>query len=193
MALDADSDSPDDALLARFGEGDEAAARTLALRHAPRVLALARRMLGDPSEAEDVAQEAMLRLWRAAPRWRPGEARLATWLYRVGSNLCLDRLRRRRQTGDEPPEIADDRPSALAGMATADRAAALREALARLPERQRLAVVLRHFEERSNPEIAAILEVSVEAVESLLSRGRRALAAELPPRRAELELDDGET
>ena len=149
-------------------------------------------MLADPTEAEDVAQETMLRLWRMAPDWRPGEAALATWLYRVASNLCLDRLRRRRETGGEAPETADEAPSALETLARADRAAALRAALDGLPDRQRLAIVLRHLEERSNPEIAAILGVSVEAVESLLARGRRELAARLVPRRAELELDDGE-
>lgn len=192
MALDVDSAGSDDDLIRLYAAGDAVAARALTLRHAPRVLAVARRMLADPAEAEDVAQETMLRLWRMAPDWRSGEAALATWLYRVASNLCLDRLRRRRETGDEAPETADEAPSALETLARADRAAALRAALDGLPERQRLAIVLRHLEERSNPEIAAILGVSVEAVESLLARGRRELAARLVPRRAELELDDGE-
>jgi len=193
MALDLDGAGGDDDLIRRYAGGDAVAARALTLRHLPRILALARRMLGDPAEAEDVAQETMLRLWRTAPDWRPGGAAVSTWLYRVASNLCLDRLRRRRASGDAAPETADDAPSAFATLARADRAAALRAALDRLPERQRLAILLRHFEERGNPEIAAILGVSVEAVESLLARGRRELAARLVPRRAELELDDGET
>lgn len=182
----------DDALMGRIARGDTAAAGALVARHAPRVLALAQRMLGEATEAEDVAQEALLRLWRVAPDWRAGEAGVAAWLRRVASNLCLDRLRRRRERPAEAaPETPDDRPAVLDALTAADRAAALRGALVALPERQRLAIVLRHFEERPNPEIAAILGTSVEAVESLLARGRRDLAARLIPRRAELELSDG--
>lgn len=191
MALDAEGEASDADLLARYAAGDQAAARVLALRHAPRLLALAGRMLGDASEAEDVAQEAMLRLWRIAPDWRAGEAQVATWLYRVASNLCIDRLRRRRErTAEALPETADPAPSALDRLVSKDRAEALQTALAALPERQRLAIVLRHLEARPNPEIAAILDTSVEAVESLLARGRRDLAARLQPQRANLEFDN---
>jgi len=191
MPLDADARHRDDALLAQFASGDGAAARKLAERHAPRVLALARRMLRDNAEAEDVTQETMLRMWRMARDWRTGEAALGTWLHRVASNLCIDRLRKRRETsgGGEAPDTADASPGALEGLATRDRAAALDAALAELPDRQRLAVVLRHIEERSNPEVAEIMGVSVEAVESLLGRGKRALAARLAPRREELGYD----
>ena len=191
MPLDADGRQTDDALLARFASGDGAAARELAERHAPRVLALARRMLRDNAEAEDVTQETMLRMWRIAPDWRSGEAALGTWLHRVASNLCVDRLRKRRETsgGGEAPETADASPGALEALAARDRAAALDAALAELPDRQRLAVVLRHIEERSNPETAEIMGVSVEAVESLLGRAKRALAARLAPRREELGFD----
>lgn len=193
MALDADSDAPDDELIRLYAAGDRAAASALTLRHAPRVLALARRMLSDPTEAEDVAQEAMLRLWRIAPDWRSGEAGIGTWLYRVASNLCLDRLRRRRPTGEPTTEIVDETPAVVENLTRAERTAALHKALDGLPERQRAAIVLRHLEERGNPEIAEMLSISVEAVESLLARGRRTLAARLAPRRSELELDDGET
>jgi len=191
MPLDADARHRDDALLAQFASGDGAAARKLAERHAPRVLALARRMLRDNAEAEDVTQETMLRMWRMARDWRTGEAALGTWLHRVASNLCIDRLRKRRETsgGGEAPDTADASPGALEGLAARDRAAALDAALAELPDRQRLAVVLRHIEERSNPEVAEIMGVSVEAVESLLGRGKRALAARLAPRREELGYD----
>lgn len=179
-------------LLARFAAGDQAAARDLTRRLAPRIHALARRMLDDQTEAEDVTQEAMLRLWRIAPDWRDEGAAVGTWLYRVAGNLCIDRLRRRRERPvAEVPERADGAPAVQARLETAERAAALRAALSALPDRQRLALVLRHLEERPNPEIAAILQTSVEAVESLLARGRRSLAAELAPRRAELGLTDG--
>lgn len=189
MQTDAGTDAPDVELLARYAAGEQSAARILTLRHAPRILALARRMLADAAEAEDVTQEAMLRLWRIAPDWQD-RAALGTWLYRVASNLCIDRLRRRRPTA-EVPDLPDEAPGALGALEARDRAAALQAALARLPDRQRLAVVLRHFEDRPNPEIAAILEVSVEAVESLLARARRSLAADLAGRRAELGYTDG--
>lgn len=185
-------DADDATLLARYAAGDRAAARLLTARHAPRVFALARRMLREQAEAEDVTQEAMLRLWRIASDWQPGQAQLGTWLYRVASNLCIDRLRRRREiASDGMPEQADEAPGALAQIEADDRAVALRAALETLPDRQRLAVVLRHFEERSNPEIAEILDTSVEAVESLLGRARRELAARLAPRREELGFSDG--
>lgn len=178
-------------LLARFAAGEQAAARVLTARLVPRIHALARRMLDDPAEADDVTQEAMLRLWRIAPDWRDEGAAVGTWLYRVAGNLCIDRLRRRRERPvAEPPEQPDPSAGVVTRIQDADRAHALRAALARLPERQRLAVVLRHLEERPNPEIAAILETSVEAVESLLARARRNLAAELVPRRAELGLTE---
>ena len=184
------TDAPDEALLRLYANGDGGAARALTARHAPRVMSLAWRMLGDRTEAEDVTQEAMLRLWRVAGDWRSGEARLSTWLYRVAANLCTDRLRRRRGVPlDTVPDPADEAPGAVERLMAGDRAAALQAALDRLPERQRLAVVLRHIEGASNPEIAAALETSVEAVESLLARGRRALAAMLEGDRDKLGLD----
>ncbi|MDF0602889.1 RNA polymerase sigma factor [Psychromarinibacter sp. C21-152] len=193
MALDALSDVSDEALLVAYGNGDRAAARALTLRLTPRVLGYAARILGgDRAEAEDVAQEAMLRLWRQAPAWRQGEAKVTTWLYRVVTNLCTDRLRKRRgQDLDSIPEPEDDRPGAEAGLQETARARALDAALQTLPERQRQAVVLRHIEGFSNPEIAEVMDIGVEAVESLTARGKRALAAELAPRRAELGYEDG--
>ncbi|OUS07114.1 RNA polymerase subunit sigma [Rhodobacterales bacterium 52_120_T64] len=189
MAFDAMSDTSDEELLSLYANGDQAAARALMLRHAPRVLSLARRMLKDQAEAEDVTQEAMLRLWKIAPDWRTGEAKVSTWLYRVGSNLCTDRLRKKRGISlDEAPEMEDETLNVEDQLISADRARALRLAMNRLPERQKLALTLRHFEEQSNPEIASALETSVEAVESLLSRARRALAADLSSNRSTLGL-----
>ena len=187
MALDALSDVSDEALLVLYANGDPGAARALTLRLTPRVLGFAARMLSDRTEAEDVAQEAMLRLWRMAPDWQQGEARVATWLYRVASNLCLDRLRRSRPRGlDEVAEPEDATPGVVARLIEADRALALDEALAALPDRQRQAVVLRHMEGLTNPEIAAVMDIGVEAVESLVARGKKGLAALLSGRRAEL-------
>ena len=187
MALDALSDVSDEALLVLYANGDPGAARALTLRLTPRLLGFAARMLSDRTEAEDVTQEAMLRLWRMAPDWQQGEARVATWLYRVASNLCLDRLRRSRPRGlDEVAEPEDATPGVVARLIEADRALALDEALAALPDRQRQAVVLRHIEGLTNPEIAAVMDIGVEAVESLVARGKKGLAALLSGRRAEL-------
>ncbi len=179
----------DDALMARAAAGDGGASRLLVARHGPRAFALAVSMLSDRAEAEDVAQEAMLRLWRQAPHWRAGEAQVSTWLHRVVSNLAIDRLRRRRRwSAEDPPERPDPAPGAEARLAEADRRQALQAAISALPDRQRAALSLRHFAELSNPEIAERLEISVEAVESLLARARRTLAATLADRREALGL-----
>lgn len=192
MPFDSLSATDDETLLLLYAGGDGAAAAILLGRMAPRLLAFAARMLNDRVEAEDVVQEAMLRLWHVAAEWRTGEARVSTWLYRVAANLCTDRLRRRRGVAlDAVAEPEDGRPGVVAGMMEAERAAALDAALARLPERQRQAVVLRHLEGLANPEIAEILGVGVEAVESLTARGKRALAAMLAGRREELGYEHG--
>lgn len=175
----------DDALLVRFAEGDQSAARILAERHTGRVLAVATRMLNNPTDAEDVAQEALMRAWKHAADWRPGEAKFSTWLHKVAVNLCYDRLRKKRMKPlEDAPEPVDDRASALDGMETDDRLSVLKAAMMELPERQRAAIQLSHYEEKSNPETAEILGISVEAVESLLSRGRRALRTALADKRA---------
>lgn len=189
MALDAMNDVCDDALMVLYANGDQEAARALTFRHAPRVLALSRRLLRDMAEAEDVAQDAMLRLWKIAPEWRQGEAKVSTWLYRVASNLCIDRLRKKKGTHlDDIPEPADGKPSVEKRMQSNERALALQGALMQLPERQRLAVTLRHIEELANPEIAEIMQISVDAVESLTARGKRNLAGLLLGKKEELGL-----
>jgi RNA polymerase sigma-70 factor (ECF subfamily) len=181
------AEDPDFDLVIRAGRGDAAAAQALVARKLPRVLALARRMLGDAAEAEDVAQEAMLRVWRHAPGWRPGKARFDTWLHRVALNLCYDRLRRRReQPTAEPPEQTDPGFAPDRGLHAADVGRQVGRALQALPPRQREAVVLCHYQELGNIEAAEIMEVSVEALESLLSRGRRSLRAALSDLRSEL-------
>lgn len=192
MALDAAlTEAPEEALLRLYANGDALASRELARRFLPRILAYGRRMLGDAAEAEDVAQEAMVRLWKIAPDWRSGEAQVSTWLWRVVANLCTDRLRKRRGIGlDEAPEPEDGAPSVLQQMLAVNRAQALEQALAALPERQRQAVVLRHLEGLGNPEIAAIMQIGVEAVESLTARGKRALATCLAGQRESLGYDD---
>jgi RNA polymerase sigma-70 factor (ECF subfamily) len=171
---------PDEALLARVAEGEPAAVRALVARKLPRLLALAGRMLGEGAEAEDVAQETFLRAWKQAPTWKPGAARFDTWLHRVALNLCYDRLRRRRETTMEAlPERPDEGPAPDRGLQAADVGRRVAQAMQRLPDRQREAIVLCHYQELGNIEAAGLMGVSVEALESLLSRGRRALRAAL--------------
>jgi len=188
MAYDAETDTSDEVLLARYAKGDRSAALALTQRITPRVLGYATRLLaGDRAEAEDVAQETMLRLWRMAPEWQPGSAKVTTWAYRVATNLCIDRKRSGRRRGqvalDDAPDVADAGPAADEALQDHRRMQALQDALADLPDRQRQAVVLRHIEGLSNPEIAAVMAIGIEAVESLTGRGKRALAARLLDRR----------
>jgi len=176
---------PDEDLIRRVGRGEAAAVQALVARKLPRLLALSRRMLGDAAEAEDVAQEAFLRAWKQAPKWVPGAAKFDTWLHRVTLNLCYDRLRRNRETPmAEPPDRPDPGPAPDRGLEASELGSQVDRALQALPERQREAIVLCHYQELSNIEAAELMGISVEALESLLSRGRRALRtalAELAP------------
>ena len=175
-------EDPDGELVARIANGDRTAARALMARHLPKILNLGRRMLGDAAEAEDVAQDAFVRVWTHASRWRPGQAKFETWLHRVAINLCYDRLRRRPASAlDAAVEIVDSAPGPAARLFETQVARAVNEALQKLPERQREAVVLCHYQGLSNIEAADVMGISVEAMESLLSRGRRTLKKILEP------------
>lgn len=180
------------ALLKAYAAGDAAAAQALATRYTPLVYAHACRMLNDRAEAEDVTQDAMLRLWRHAPGWdADGGASVRTWLYRVTANLCIDRLRKTRPDGLTPEmDVADTTPGIETRMQDEARRLALEEALMQLPDRQRQAVVLRHIEGLGNTEIAQIMDIGPRAVESLTARGKRALTALLSGQRNDLGYTD---
>jgi RNA polymerase sigma-70 factor (ECF subfamily) len=165
----------DDELMRRIGAGDAGAARIVVSQHLPALVALARHMLKSDNEAEDIAQEAFVRLWKQAPQWQPGRALIRTWLRRVAGNLCIDRMRARRGV---PLDPGDDWPVAPRQQALAEERQLIERveaALARLPERQRLALTLSHYQGLSQIEAAEAMEISVEALESLLARARRAL------------------
>jgi RNA polymerase sigma-70 factor (ECF subfamily) len=165
----------DEALMARVSGGDEPAFRALARRHLPSIIGLARRMLGNSSDAEDVAQEAMLRVWINAPRWQP-LALFRTWLTRVVVNLCLDRKRRTPWVALEAAgEIIDPAPDPAAQREADDAERLVAAAIGELPVRQRAAIVLTYRQGLSNAETAEILDTSVSAVETLLARAKQSL------------------
>ncbi|MEE4187656.1 MAG: RNA polymerase sigma factor [Roseobacter sp.] len=194
MPFDPDTSPTDDQLLVHYAAGDPTAAAELTARFLPRVYGHARRMLGDSAEAEDVAQDAMLKLWQMAPTWRSGHAKVSTWLYRVTANLCTDRLRRRRGVPlDQVAEPEDEGQRAEGRLQEHARRDALQVALDSLPPRQRQAVLLRHLEGLGNPEIAQIMEITPRAVESLTARGKRALADALAIRKDALGYTDDTT
>lgn len=170
------TEDPDVDLLVLVGTGDERAFRTLVSRKLGRIHGLAQRLLGDPEEADDVSQEALLRVWRQAGRWLPGAARFDTWLHRVVLNLCIDRLRRRREVPmAEPPEQIDPALPVDRRMARDEMIGRVKAAIATLPSRQSEALMLHMYQELSNIETAAVMGISIDALESLLSRARRSL------------------
>jgi RNA polymerase sigma-70 factor, ECF subfamily len=170
-------DKEDDQLLIAAGRGDERAFNRLVAQHAPRVHAVARRYLGSDADAEDVAQEVFWRVWRSAGKWRPGEAAFPTFLFRVTVNLCIDKARRRRRNVqvDAADEIADTGVDAETGLADRQVLAAMREAIAALPERQRIAIILSVQQQLASREVAVAMKISEGAVEQLLVRARRSL------------------
>jgi RNA polymerase sigma-70 factor (ECF subfamily) len=170
----------DAALVVAAAQGDMAAFRALVDRHLSGVLAVARRMLRDDAEAEDVAQDALLRLWRSADGLKVGPQGMRPWLRRVVSNLCVDRMRSGRHLTvvEEVPERAEP-ATQLAQLEARDVGRRVDAALMELPDRQRMALTLFHYEGLSQIEVGRIMGISDEAVESLLARARRSLRAAL--------------
>jgi RNA polymerase sigma factor (sigma-70 family) len=167
------------ALLTSVAARDGVAFRVLVDRHAPQLHRIAWRITGDVHEAEDIAQEALLRMWDHAPRWRDGRTSLAAWLCRVVVNLSIDRHRRSRRIsgGDEVPDRADEAPLADAAIEADQQAARARALIAALPDSQRAAIVLTYYEDLSNADAALALDMKLKAFESLLFRARAALRA----------------
>jgi RNA polymerase sigma-70 factor, ECF subfamily len=161
-------------------QGDHAAFRVLLERHGRRMLLLARQMLGANAEAEDVVQEAFVRVWQHAAQFDARRSLFTTWMHRIVVNLCLDRARRPRHGGSDEFDAlaqsrADETPDALGQALARERSAAVHSALRTLPARQRAALVLFHFQAASTREGAAVMALSEKAFESLLTRARAAL------------------
>ena len=191
MPFDQFASLSDNALLVAYANGTQEAARVLTARLTAKVFAQAYHMLRNRADAEDVTQEAFVRLWRIAPDWKQDQAKVTTWLYRVVANLCTDRLRKLRTSPlDEAPEPEDPSPSAGRRLQDQTRVDALYRALDDLPDRQRQAVSMRHLDGLTNPEIASEMQLSVEAVESLISRGKQKLKALLQNRKTALGYQD---
>lgn len=175
----------DAALAVRLAARDPGALREAIALHAGALHRVAYRMTGDAHEAEDIVQEACLRLWDHAPSiaarhpvgsQAAGALRLGGWLQRVVTNLAIDRLRRtRRLSGGEVPESEDDAPLADAMIEADERDQSARVLIAALPERQRAAIVLTYYEELPNAAAAEALDMNIKAFESLLLRARTAL------------------
>ena len=192
MPIDPTTRMSDNALLAAFAKGHADAARLLTERLLPKAYAQAFFWLRNQADAEDIAQEAFIRLWGMAPNWAEDGTKVSTWLYKVVQNLCYDRLRRKPSTSlADIGEPEDSKPAAAEMLQDQTRANALYRALAELPDRQRDAVSMRHLDGMSNPEIAEIMELSVEAVESLISRGKRKLSDILKSHKSELGYANG--
>ncbi len=170
------TDESDAALMALSAAGDRSAFDRLACRHLGRTWRLALRLTGDPHEAEEIAQDAMLRAWRSADRYDPERGAFTTWLHRIVVNLAADR-RRAARPAKEPltDELADPAPSAAVSLEAMERRRHLAAGLAALPDRQLQAIALAYFEERGGTEAAASLGVSTRALEGLLRRARRFL------------------
>ena len=173
---------PDADLIPRLKAGDETALAMLMTRRLATIHGLAARMLGDGVMAEDVAQTVFLKTWTQAPNWEPGKAKLLTWMCRVATNQCLDILKRKGPIySDDVPDVEDARANAVDMMSAQDDAGQIKIAMATLPASQRAAISLCYFDELSQKEAATILNISVKAYESLLSRGRKNLRKHLSP------------
>lgn len=182
-ARETGAEGDDDALMTRIAGRDAVAFSRVVDTHAAMLHRVAYRMIGDAAEAEDIAQEALLRLWASAERWRPGQAGIAAWLTRVAVNQCLDRLRRRRfASHEEPPERADESPGAEAMVEEEQWRRAALAALGDISERHRAAIVLTYYEELPNSMAADALDMNLKAFESLLLRARGAMRAALAAR-----------
>ena len=174
------AENSDDGLLSQVAAGDRRAFAQLMDRHIDRAHALARRVLGNKSDAEDVVQDAFMKVWQKAGQWQPGRAQFSTWLYRVVVNRCLDLKRKPVNAAlDNVAEQSDDRPDAYEDIETRQRNAKIQAAVADLPERQRTAIALSYTAGMSNAQAAETMEISVKAFESLLVRAKRELRGRL--------------
>jgi RNA polymerase sigma-70 factor (ECF subfamily) len=186
-----DDTPPSEELMTRVAKGDEDAFETLVNRHQISILNFTCRFVGNRAQAKDLAQEVFLRVWQSAKSYEP-KAKFTTWIYRVTANLCLNELKSSRlrkwfsfHRSDEGNEksveetYSNGSPSAEDILLAKERSRQISAALKGLPENQRMALVLKRYDDLSYEEIARIMGCSVSAVESLLVRAKRTLQEKL--------------
>lgn len=173
----------DSQLMAAAARGDKDAFSGIVSRHLNAIIQFALRYVGRRADAEDVAQEAFIRIWKNAASWQPQGYSVRSWMYRITYNLCIDELRKRKATTsiDDEAALASDDPSDGPDrkLSQAQQQKAVSAALNQLPERQRTAISLCVYHSMSNRDAASVMDISVEALESLLSRGRRTLKKDM--------------
>ena len=166
----------DSDLMGRMALNDQGAFNALVVRHFQRTYALAFRLVQSPSDAEDLTQEIFLTVWCKRGEWKDGGAKFSTWLYRVTFNRCIDFKRRAKNADmDEIPDIQDDRPSAVRLIERSEANQKLRQAMLKLSYPQQVALALFYQEGLSAMEASEVLDISVNALESLLKRARKRL------------------
>lgn len=171
----------DTELLTLIAQGDQAAIHKIVTQKLPRLLALSTRMLGNRAEAEEVVQEAFVRLWKQAGTWKSGEAKLDTWLHRVTMNLCYDRLRANKNNCEMADDTifqasiqyVDERPNPELTLNQKQQGELVSIALKKLPTRQKEALILKYYQSLSNTDAAYVMRINIDALESLLARSRR--------------------
>ena len=184
-----DSAAQDLAWMAQVKLGDTDALRSLIEAHQHRIIGTVAKMLGDDSDAEDIAQQVFIRVWKSAARYEP-TAKFTTWLFKITRNLVFNELRRRKRhptqsldavNSDDRPMQAPDHTVKAPDTALLDdeMQAAIQRAIDELPETQRMAVILRRYEDVSYEEIGEVLDLSVPAVKSVLFRARTELREKL--------------
>jgi RNA polymerase sigma-70 factor (ECF subfamily) len=190
QADDASSAAAQDlAWMARIKQGDTDALRQLIEAHQHRVIGTVTKMLGDDSDAEDIAQQVFIRVWKSAPRYEP-TAKFTTWLFKITRNLVFNEIRRRKRHPTRSLDAAedDDRPMQAPDLRTKapdtsllddEMQAAIQAAIEELPETQRMAVILRRYDDIPYEDIGEILGLSVPAVKSVLFRARTELREKL--------------
>lgn len=170
------SEVDDESLMALVARRDQRAFRTLMERHMARTIALAERVVGGNVDADDIGQDAFLRVWNHASRYDPRAGRFTTWLYRIVLNLAIDRKRKPRHDEiDKAADVAAEGPDQVARLIADEQQVAVENAMKALSDRQRAAIGLFHVEGLSGREAAQVMELSEKAFESLLIRARAAL------------------
>lgn len=169
----------DDTLLAAMGKGDQQAFNQLVQRHSPRLHAVIRRYTRSADDADEIVQDVFWQVWKSSSNWQPNKAKFSTWLYKVAVNRSIDELRKRKrrldQTVDELPDIETDEATGEQRLDDSQMLDLMQKAIDQLPSKQRLAILLSTNEEKSNGEIADIMDTTEGAVEQLLVRARRTL------------------